>query len=75
MSYQDNAFPILEGGVNIGPSINQGGGYYLCVAAGNIQITFNTGAKSTIVCTAGQLFDLTTSIKIIEIVDGIFHRA
>ena len=75
MGYRRNAFPLVEGGVNLGASLHQNGGTFMCVTAGNIQVTFNSDATSTIVCTHGDVYACMGDIKIVEIIDGVFHKA
>ena len=70
MSFRDNAFPLMEGKVNL-MSGTYNDGIFVCVDSGSLSVEFNSNTE-TIVCNAGDAYRVYDAIGI-TIVSGTFH--
>jgi len=74
MSYKKNALPLREGKVNLVNGVVLGGGVYVCVEEGSLNIIWASGGTDTIYCVAGDAYDFV-EVTSVEVASGIFHRA
>ena len=73
-TYKDNSFPVMKGHVNLGVSVQVGGGTFLCVEDGALVATWQDDTTDSFTMTAGNAYNFG-NIKQVQILSGKFHRA
>jgi len=72
MAFQDNAFPIEQGRVNITTGTVEG--IVLCVTDGDLTVNWKTGSPSTVSCVAGNAYNLKNATNATVVAGGMFHH-
>mgnify|MGYP000459734034 CR=1 FL=1 len=77
MSWKENAFPLGEGKVNLtSGTITDLPKVFLCVAAGNLTITWADGVKTSIVgLSIGDAVEVEGTATSVAITTGTYHIA
>ena len=73
-TYKDNSFPVMKDKVNLGVSVQVGGGTFLCVEDGALVATWQDDTTDTFTMIAGDAYNFG-NIKQVQISSGLFHRA
>ena len=76
MAYQDNAFPLCQGGVNLtsGTYTVTKGNIFQCVSDGTLTATWQDDTTSAIDCIASGIPYIIENAKQVVITSGTFHK-